>query len=218
MRPPPQTETELQNRLDAIAGLSVTELAEQLGEPVAENLRHHKGWLGDLIEHALGCDAASLSEPDFTSLGIELKTVPLNKQGKVQESTYVCAVPMQTAINLQWQQSCVYKKLRYVLWLPVEADASIPLAQRRIGQGLLWRAPETALQCLQQDWEEHMDRISMGQFESITAHQGEVLQIRPKAANSKVLCDAIGPEGKIIKTLPRGFYLRPSFTRNILYA
>lgn len=215
MRPPPETEIELQQRLEAIAGYSVAELAAELNQPVPADLTRHKGWLGDLVEQALGCDAASLSEPDFVGLGIELKTVPLNKHSKVQESTYVCTVPMQSAIGLQWQQSCVYRKLRHVLWLPVEADPDIPLAHRCIGQGLLWRAPAAVLQLLQDDWEEHMERISMGQFEAITAHQGEVLQIRPKGANAKVLCDAIGPDGKIVKTMPRGFYLRPGFTQEL---
>ena len=42
------------------------------------------------------------------------------------------------------------------------------------------------------------------------------MQIRPKAAHSKIVTDAIGPNGQIIKTLPRGFYLKTSFTGDIL--
>ena len=47
--------------------------------------------------------------------------------------------------------------------------------------------------------------IVLGQVERITARHGEVLQLRPKAANSKALTEAIGAQGEPILTLPRGF-------------
>ncbi len=215
---PPQSEQELLDRCHAIAGLTVAELAKQLGVAVPDNLRQHKGWLGELVEKALGADAASLSEPDFMALGIELKTLPLNAKDKVQESTWVCTVPLRNASGLHWEDSCVYHKLRHVLWLPVEADASIPLAERHIGNGLLWRSDEQQLAALRADWEELMESVALGQFESLDARHGEVLQIRPKAANSRVLVEATGPEGEPIQTLPRGFYLRPKFTNALLQA
>ena len=213
---PPKTEQELLDRCHAIAGLSVAELARQLSVEVPANLRQHKGWLGELVEKALGADAASLSEPDFMALGIELKTLPLNDKGKVQESTWVCTVPLRNASGLRWEDCCVYHKLRHVLWLPVEADASIPLAERHIGNGLLWHTDEQQLDALRTDWEELMESVALGQFESLDARHGEVLQIRPKAANSRVLVEATGPEGESIQTLPRGFYLRPGFTNALL--
>jgi len=213
---PPTSEAELQQRLDSIAGLQIAELAEQLGLPVPADLRSHKGWLGDLAERALGCDAASLSEPDFTRLGIELKTLPVNKNGQVQESTYICTVPLKPSQQGHWLDSCVYKKLHHVLWLPVQASPDIPLAERYIGTGLLWKASETELAALSQDWEELMSVITLGKFESLSAQHGDVLQIRPKAANARVLVDAIGPNGEAIQTLPRGFYLRPHFTNKLL--
>jgi DNA mismatch repair protein MutH len=43
-----------------------------------------------------------------------------------------------------------------------------------------------------------------------------VLQLRPKAANNKARTEAIGEKGQPIMTLPRGFYLKKSFTRQLL--
>lgn len=57
-----------------------------------------------------------------------------------------------------------------------------------------------------------MDLIVLGRVESITARHGEVLQLRPKAANSRALTEAIGEFGQPILTLPRGFYLKKTFT------
>ena len=49
---------------------------------------------------------------------------------------------------------------------------------------------------LQRDWEEQMELIALGRVDEISGHLGDVMQIRPKAANSKALTDAIGPNGK----------------------
>ena len=61
-----------------------------------------------------------------------------------------------------------------------------------------------------------MELIAIGNIEKITARHGQYLQLRPKAADGKALTDAIGLEGKIIQTRPRGFYLRKEFTQQIL--
>ena len=61
-----------------------------------------------------------------------------------------------------------------------------------------------------------MDMIAMGDIENITARHGEYLQLRPKAANGSALTDAIGRNGQIVQTRPRGFYLRKEFTSKIL--
>lgn len=213
---PPRTEQELLDRCHGIAGLSVAELAGKLDLPVPPDLKTHKGWLGELVEQALGANAASLSEPDFIELGIELKTLPVDQQGRVLESTWVCTVPMQQASSVKWQDSCVYHKLRHVLWLPVEADASIPLAERHIGSALLWQAEKDTLEHLRTDWEELMEYVALGKLEDISARHGELLQIRPKAANARVLGATTDSEGQPAQTLPRGFYLRSSFTNNLL--
>ena len=69
---------------------------------------------------------------------------------------------------------------------------------------------------LRRDWEELMDLIVLGHVERITARHGEVLQLRPKAANNKALTEAIGEQGQPIMTLPRGFYLKKGFTGALL--
>jgi DNA mismatch repair protein MutH len=102
----------------------------------------------------------------------------------------------------------VRHKLQRVLWIPVEGSRTIPLAERRVGAPLLWSPNEEEERQLRMDWEELMDLIVLGQVERITARHGEVLQLRPKAANSKALTEAIGARGEPILTLPRGFYLK----------
>jgi DNA mismatch repair protein MutH len=213
---PPTSEAELMQRAHALAGRTLAELAHELGVAVPENLRRHKGWVGQLLELALGADAESLPEPDFRLIGVEMKTLPIDRNGKPRESTYVCTVPLDQGMEASWETSWICRKLSRVLWLPVEAEPEIPLAQRRIGTPLLWSPDEGETLALRQDWEELGDMIRMGELESITARMGTVLQIRPKAANSKVTCGSVGADGEAITTHPRGYYLRPAFTHAIL--
>ncbi|MAZ67026.1 MAG: DNA mismatch repair endonuclease MutH [Kangiellaceae bacterium] len=212
----PRDKDELLERAYAIAGRSLQELADELALEVPENFLREKGWVGQLIEKQLGAEAGSKPEPDFQHLGIELKTLPVDIEGKPKESTFVCVAPLIGIQGLEWQLCGVKKKLSEVLWIPVESDKQIPVHHRRVGMPLLWQPSPSQEALLRQDWEEHIEKIALGQVEQITAHQGQVLQIRPKAANSKALTEAIGPDGNVFQTLPRGFYLRTGFTQQIL--
>ena len=118
--------------------------------------------------------------------------------------------------GLTWEISHVRNKLSKVLWIPVEGEREIPLAERHVGSPLLWTPSEAEDEILKRDWEELMELIVLGNVEQITARHGEALHLRPKAANSRVLTEAYGASGKPIKTKPRGFYLRTQFTHNIL--
>ncbi|MGF1697630.1 DNA mismatch repair endonuclease MutH [Vibrio lamellibrachiae] len=216
MKPEPSSEPELLDRAKAIAGLSLQELAEEANITVPENLKRDKGWVGQLLEWHLGATAGSKPQQDFEDLGIELKSIPIGYNGKPLETTFVCVAPLIGVHGLCWENSHVKNKLSRVLWVPVEGEREIPLADRKVGSPLIWSPSEQEEQQLKADWEELMELIVLGQVEQITARHGEVLQLRPKAANSRVLTDAFGASGKPIKTRPRGFYLRTQFTASLL--
>ncbi len=214
---PPESIAELLSRGREIAGITLGELADRLGDAVPDDQRRAKGWVGQQVEAYLGASAASLAEPDFQSIGVELKTLPLGRNGQPRETTYVCTVPLIDNSGITWKNSWVRGKLQRVFWLPLEADPEIPLSQRRIGSALLWDLEPDLENILRADWEELMEMVCLGQLGRITARHGTYLQIRPKAASSRSLCWAIGESGERIRTNPRGFYLRTSFTREILH-
>jgi DNA mismatch repair protein MutH len=213
---PPSSEPELMQRVDNIAGLKLKELAHQNQLVMPKDLTRHKGWVGQLIEHCLGASAGSKPVHDFPQLGIELKTLPLSYQLSPLETTYVCYAHLTGNQGITWNSSNVKNKLNRVLWVPLEGEREIPLQERTIGSGFIWTPSKTQEALLKQDWEELIDMISLGQVERINARIGQVMQIRPKAADGQQLTDAIGEDGSTIKTRPRGFYLRKSFTQTIL--
>ena len=207
---------ELMQAANQLAGLTLAELAERCGIIMPSSLRREKGWIGQLIELALGASAGSKPQQDFPELGVELKTLPLANNGIPLESTFVCTAPLLRQQHISWETSNVHHKLSTVLWVPVFGDRQQDIGTRRIGTPWLWHPTAEQEQILRQDWEEIMELIALGKVESISARHGDALQLRPKAANGRSLTQAIGSEGTLIQTRPRGFYLRSTFTRQLL--
>jgi DNA mismatch repair protein MutH len=215
---PPQSAGELLARAHAFAGLTLGELARRLEVGVPCDLRRAKGWVGSLLEAALGASASSRAQPDFEHLGIELKTLPVTMSGIPIETTFVCTIPLADMALVEWKQSRVFRKLSRVLWMPVQGERAVPVEARRIGTALLWSPSPEEERDLRFDWEELAGMIGAGRVEDITGHLGRYLQVRPKAADSHARRRGTGADGAMISTLPRGFYLRTSFTARILAA
>ena len=215
-RQPPGSEAELLHYAAELAGLSIAQLATRLQIEIPTNPVQAKGWTGEMVERFLGASAASLPEPDFQAIGVELKTLPVNARGTPAESTYVCTAPVTNLTGLTWDTSTVKWKLARVLWVPVEGDKSIAFPERRFGNPMLWSPDSNQEHLLRTDWEEIIEQICLGQLAGIHAGFGKVLQLRPKAANAAALTTTYNERGESSETLPRGFYLRASFTKEIL--
>ena len=193
-----------------------SELASQLGVRLPANARAGKGWTGQLLERALGADAGNLPLPDFRTLGVELKTIPVDAQGRPQESTYVCRAPVAPQPGAHWEASTVRLKLQRVLWLPIETAVDTPLAARRLGWAFLWSPSPQVARILQEDWEELHDLLCLGLQASISARIGTYLQLRPKGADARETARGFDEEGAATRVPPMGFYLRAAFTRLVL--
>lgn len=220
MKPPsvsaPATEAELLGRARALSGLSLEELAARHGRSVPDSQLRAKGFIGQLLEQALGATASSRAQPDFEALGIELKSLPVDARGRPKESTFVCTIALTEIGDVEWERSRVRRKLSRVLWVPVQADRSLPLARRRIGEPLLWSPDAEEEAALRFDWEELAGIIGRGDVEAITGHLGKHLQVRPKAKDSSVRRRGFDEDGAYFEAPPRGFYLRTSFTARLL--
>ena len=216
----PANEQELMEKAANLAGLTLAEVAADANIKMPKDLKRHKGWVGLLLEQVLGASASSRPVPDFPTLGIELKTLPITYQGIPLETTFVCVAPLTGLIGVRWQNCWLKKKLAKVLWVPIICDTphekKIPLAQRRIGSAFLWSPSAEEEHLLALDWQELTDMIVLGEVEKIQGKHGQVLQLRPKAANAQAKTQAFDLHGKPFMTLPRGFYLKTPFTQALL--
>lgn len=214
--PSPQTITELLARARGLAGMTVAELARAQGLRVPKNLRRHKGFVGQLVENGLGARAGSDPEPDFPALGVELKTIPLNPTGQPRESTYVCMARLDGREASEFQRSFVAKKLARVLFVPVIVGDDEALAERRFGMPFLWEPSPEDERRLTADFERLAARVRLGQVEQVRGHEGEVLQLRPKALKRSDLTTGVSEDGWLVSVRPRGWYLRATFTGELV--
>lgn len=212
----PKTEAELLEKAQNLSGLTLGEIAQTHQVKIPKDLSRQKGWIGLLLEEALGAYAGSRPEPDFPHLGVELKTLPINAQGKPLETTFVCVAPLTGLVGQTWETSHIQNKLSRVLWVPVISERHIPIAERLVGTPFIWSPSQSENALLKADWQELTDMIVLGRVEEINAKHGEILQLRPKAANSRVKTQAYDHKGNAFLAKPRGFYLKTAFTHYLL--
>lgn len=213
---PPATENELMKRADNLAGTPIGRLAEKNHLQLPASKKHGKGLVGQMIETILGANAGNQPHPDFEFLGVELKTLPVSPQGIVTETTFVCSIDLKHGFENTWHDSRVFNKLKRVLWFPVEDDNNKDWTALRLGQPFLWSPSPEQERILSDDWHDHMNLIAEGLSDGISARRGQVLQIRPKAANSQVRRVAHDAGGDTFIAKPIGFYLRRQFTQDLL--
>lgn len=213
-QPPPSTEAELLSRAERLAGRPLAWVADHAETPVPGDLRHAKGWIGQVLEASLGASSGNKAEPDFPGLGVELKTLPVTEAGRPRESTWVCTAPLDGSIEPTWAESWVRRKLSRVLWIPIVGGG--PPGERIVGSPLLWSPSEEEEALLRRDWEELTGLIAGGELWQISARRGRALQIRPKAATADELVWTQDEDANWVRENPRGFYLRASFTGAML--
>lgn len=214
----PKNITELLERAKSLCGKRIKDVAREISVDLPKIPKHAKGFVGELAERYLGASSGNLDQPDFPDLSIELKTIPMNEKGRVCESTFICTIDLHAASQANWESSRAWRKLRQVLWLPVEAAQIRPFAERRFGKAILWQPTTEERNILKADWHLLMGKLASGVLEDVDAKLGQALQIRPKAANSAVRTEIISSDGELISVLPRGFYLRAKFTEKLLWA
>ncbi|MEP7123156.1 MAG: DNA mismatch repair endonuclease MutH [Byssovorax sp.] len=214
--PSPRSEDELLGRARELTGRRMSEIAAALRVSIAGDGVSTKGTMGALIERALGATGGSAAVPDFPHLGVELKTIPVDAEGRPRESTFVCTLSLADADRAEWSASWVRRKLARVLWIPILVPRGSALGARTVGVPLLWRPTPAEDAMLRDDFDEIMGLIGVGAVDRLTARTGRVLQARPKAAHGRVRTAAFGPEDEPTTALPRGFYLRAGFTGAVL--
>lgn len=123
----PDTFEELINSLNSIVGKSISELAKIANVPLPISTTHGKGFTGELLEIVLGATAENRPIPDFPKLGLELKTLPVDKNLLPLESTFFCHAPLTGIRHLNFENSALYSKIKRVLFVVVTAQRDMNL-------------------------------------------------------------------------------------------
>lgn len=221
LRGPFATRAALLTAARALAGYTVAELAQAVCLGLPSDPLRDKGFIGRVAERALGLHelvGAPPSAADFGALGVELKTLPVSRGHRPRESTFVCYVQLVHLMEIPWEASRVCEKLANVLFLPVESGVGLGFGERRIGRAFLWSPSVEETELLRADYLTLAQRVQDGHAEALDARVGRVLQLRPKAAHGRVRVRMTDGDGVPWRMQPRGFYLRASFTQQLVAA
>ena len=129
---PPKSFEELIERLNLITGLSISEIADNLKIKLPVSTTRGKGFIGELLEIALGASAKNQSIPDFPELGLELKSLPIDKNFKPLESTFVCHAPLMNIRDLNFKNSALYAKIKRVLFILIDGTKGLDYSEKYI--------------------------------------------------------------------------------------
>jgi len=218
---------ELLAHANALVGARLSDIADGLGLPVPAGGLRSKGWSGQIIERELGTTEesghSSARGPDFPALGIELKTVPVDRNGAPLESTAVCMIDPVVIAGESWESSTARKKLQKILFVALEVPEArgqrkvVSVGDRTVAQVRLWSPSREEDERLRADFEHIVrDYFRVGRGAELTGHIGELLQVRPKAQNNRDTRSAYDSTGQPVALGKMGFYLRPTFVGAIL--
>jgi len=201
----------------ALVGVELGALADSLGLPVPVGNVRTKGWSGQVIEQELGVVVGGSRGPDFEALGIELKTVPVTPELAPLESTAVCQIDPIAIAGESWETSYVRAKLARVLFVALEVPPGArSVGDRRVTAVRLWSPAPDEEAALRADFELFVrEFFRRGRAAEITGHLGAALQVRPKGRDATDLRAAYDPAGQPTRIGKMGFYLRPTFVRQI---
>ncbi len=207
----------------ALVGTTLAEIADGLGLPVPFDPVRSKGWPGQIIERELGAGTEGGAEPggrgpDFAALGVECKTVPVNRALAPLESTCVCHIDPVAIAGERWETSYVRRKLGRVLFVALLVpDPNTPVGDRQVRAVTLWSPSPEEGQLLAADFQLFVENFFRpGRAAEITGHVGQVMQVRPKGRNAADRRLVVGPDGTPVSLGKCGFYLRPAFVGRIL--
>jgi len=184
--------------------------------------RKDKGDIGNLIqEYWYGIKRNSISEPDFTKEGIELKMVPVvrykikNKvnEYRIKERTKITSINYKTIIHEKWLTSSVKKKINKILFVFMIDDNS-DKDDLMIVDFLLYEFDNRSIldkSVIKSDWERFNSYVLESQVDLISEINFEYLS-PSTSGNSKL----VSLPFTSIKIKERSFSFKPSYTRTLL--
>ena len=116
---------------------------------------------------------------------------------------------------MQWEGCPTQHKLTRLLWVGVDGDRRIAVAERLVRRTVMWSPTPEQWELIEEDWHELTDLLRMGDAGSVDTTIGEALHCRPKSSTGDRAW-AIDAEGQRVRGTRLGFYLRKAFVGPLL--
>lgn len=198
-----QTKTQVLEKAETIINKTLREVIFDKENETIENQiigydSKRKGFLGDLIEkYFFEINPGNISEPDFTTAGVELKTTPLKSDIKKtyssKERLVFSMINYGSIVNEKWESSSFLKKnksllLMFYLWIQNQSILDYKFKFVHLLDLIDDISDEDKFQ-IQKDWEYIVAKIKRGEAHLLSEGDTYYLGACTKAANSTVVRD-----------------------------
>lgn len=166
-------------------------LREKVDVERMDDPKKRKGAFGNLVENAYFLyDSNSDSAPDFSQVGMELKTTPLkqNKKGDLvsKERLVIGMIDYMSVTDEEFETSHLLEKSSDILLISYLYEAEKDPLDYLIKVVARWGLPEDDMPIFKNDWELVVDKIRAGEAHLLSGSDTLYLEACTKAANSQV--------------------------------
>lgn len=188
-------------------------LREHIDVDVIDNPAKRKGSFGNAIEqYYFKYDLNSDSNPDFSEVGMELKTTPVkkNKNGafSAKERLVLTMINYMNIVDETWETSSLLKKSSDILLISYLYEKDKDPLDYSIVVVARWGLPKEDYPVFKEDWETVVNKIRAGKAHEISGSDTLYLEACTKAANSSVR--RVQPFSSI-EAKPRAWALKSSY-------
>jgi DNA mismatch repair protein MutH len=208
------TEMEILDRARPLVGLTLGEIGAASGH---SHVSAGKGGVGLAIEAFFGIPPNSRSEADFPAAGIELKVLPMKRQGRdlaVKERTVVSMIDYEAIVEETWASAKVRHKL-HILFVYYEHLDDRAKREFPILEVTLWGPDDRTDSLLQADWERVQAKVRHGFAHQLSESDGRILGPCTKGPNAGYLRRQPFSQ---VRAKSRAFALKPAFTLELFRA
>ncbi|QJC34685.1 hypothetical protein GJT95_02050 [Enterobacteriaceae endosymbiont of Donacia crassipes] len=204
-------------RAKLITGYYIIDIIKWLNYPINYNSIKDKGIIGKLIEYYLtGEKQNNKLNQDIPYLGIEIKTITVNLKNKILNDCFICSFPLLIKKSLSFYKNQLYKKISKILWIPIiTKNINTPMLKKKIGNPFFWEPSIKDKIKLNNDWNNLIKLLIMGQLKNINYYNGYMLIVKNKS-NKKQLTKTIDQNGKFLYISPKAFYFKKKYLSSLL--
>ena len=218
----------MKNNFDLNSSRSILNFAQKLknktlreccGEEIEQHGYSGKGNFGQILEkYYFGYEPNSVAEPDFTEVGIELKSSPLktlkNGEYRSKERLVLNIINYLEVYKEEFEKSTFWKKNAHLLLVFYLHDKDLSLLDYIIKLVDLWEYPKEDLKIIRRDWEYINQKIREGKAHELS--EGDTFYLGACTKGSTALKSFRDQPFSSEKAKQRAYSLKQGYVNHII--
>jgi len=166
-----------------------------------------------ILNHALGINANGALYNQYKESGLNVKVIRRKPNHNVIYAMSFRSYDYMEIINEKWENSIFNKEVSKLIFLILTLpEDSSPIKDACFDFIMIHIPSDNELEIMKNDWSFIVNKIKDGRADELKGEEGEIVQTRPKAENSKSRIKAPGGLMEVRKC----FFIRTQYLQRIL--